>query len=159
METGLAEFKLSGRGGAYGDFDNDGDLDIVAIDMDARPLILRNDGGNTAGHWLQVAPIGVRSNRNGIGAVIKLVCGNETQYDRVRCGGGFLSGNDLRVHFGLGSRTSVDVLEVHWPSGVVDQLKDVKADQTIVIREGRGQSSQPSAKDSVGPAAASPKAP
>ena len=135
----LARLKLSGRGGAFADFDNDGDLDVLIVNMDDRPLLLRNEGGSKTGHWLQVRTIGTKSNRDGIGALVKVVTPDGTQYDRMRCGGNFLSGNDLRLHFGLGTHPRADLVEIHWPSGLVDVLRHVKADQVVVIEEGRGQ--------------------
>jgi hypothetical protein len=137
--VGLVSLKLSGRGGAFGDFDNDGDLDVAVVNMDDRPLLLRNEGGNKAGHWLQVKAVGIKSNRDGIGALVKVVTGNRSQYDRVRCGGNFLSGNDLSLHFGLDADLVADLVEISWPSGTVDRLTHVKADQFIIAQEGKGQ--------------------
>lgn len=139
QRVGLDQWKLSGRGGAYCDYDNDGDLDIAVVNMDDRPLLLNNQGGHEQGHWLQIRTIGTKSNRDGIGALVKVTAGRLTQFDRVRCGGNFLSTNDLRLHFGLGKSADADLLEVIWPSGVVDRIRSVKADQIIYVQEGRGQ--------------------
>ncbi|HXX24774.1 MAG TPA: ASPIC/UnbV domain-containing protein [Terriglobia bacterium] len=134
---------VGGRGGAYCDYDNDGDLDIAITAIDSRPLLLRNDGGNRSGHWLQIKTIGTKSNRDGIGAEVKVVAGGLTQYDRVRTGGSWLSGNDMRLHFGLGNRRGAELVEINWPSGRVDQLTNVSADQILVVREGEGQIASP----------------
>ena len=138
QRVGLTQFKLAGRGGAYGDYDNDGDIDVAIVNMDDRPLILRNQGGNILGHWLEVKLIGTKSNRDGIGALVKIVTEGRTQYDRVRCGGSYLSGSDLRLLFGLGDNLLAHQVEILWPSGVVDRLTDVKSDQFVVVEEGRG---------------------
>jgi len=138
LEVGLGAFRLPGRGGAFCDYDNDGDVDVCIVNIDDRPVLLRNDGGNVAGHWLQVKTVGTKSNRDGIGALVKVVAGNLTQHDRVRTGGSFLSSNDLRLHFGLGEHQEADSIEVHWPSGTVDRLTHVAANQALVVREGQG---------------------
>lgn len=137
-DVGIDGLRIPGRGGAYCDFDNDGDLDVFITAVDDRPLLLRNEGGNTGGRWLQIRTIGTQSNRDGIGARVKVVTGNSTQYDRVRTGGTFLSGNDLRLHFGLGPITHVDLVEVYWPSGTVDRIKGVETNQLIIVEEGKG---------------------
>jgi hypothetical protein len=134
---------LGGRGGAFCDYDNDGDQDILITTIDNKPVLLRNDGGNRAGHWLQIKTVGTKSNRDGIGAWVKVVAGDLTQYDRVRTGGSWLSGNDMRLHFGLGRHQGAERIEITWPSGRVDQLKNVSADQIIAVREGEGQISSP----------------
>jgi enediyne biosynthesis protein E4 len=143
LEVGLGAFQLPGRGGAFCDFDNDGDLDVCIVNIDERPVLLRNDGGNAAGNWLQVKTVGTKSNRDGIGALVKVIADELTQYDRVRTGGSFLSGNDMRLHFGLGEREEADAVEVHWPSGAVDRLTRVRANQVLVVQEGKGQIPSP----------------
>jgi hypothetical protein len=137
-QVGLGAMRLGGRGGAYGDYDNDGDLDVVITNIDGQPTLLRNDGGNAAGHWLQIRTVGTKSNRDGLGALVKVTAGDLVQYDRVRTGGNWLSGNDVRLHFGLGKHEEVDSVEVHWPSGTVDLVPRVRANQAIVIQEGKG---------------------
>jgi hypothetical protein len=131
------------RGCAFGDFDNDGDIDIVVNNVNDYPQLLRCDS-MTGNHWIKVRTIGVKSNRSGIGARIRCVS-RETeaakpmeQIDEVRSGGSYLSQNDLRVHFGLGKAEKAELIEVHWPSGTIDTLKNVMADQLIYVKEGSG---------------------
>jgi hypothetical protein len=138
-DVGISALPVGGRGGAFCDYDNDGDLDVAITTIDSRPLLLRNDGGNRSGHWLQIKTVGTKSNRDGIGAWAKVVAGDLTQYDRVRTGGSWLSGNDMRLHFGMGNRPGAELVEIAWPSGKIDRLNNVSADQILVVREGEGQ--------------------
>ncbi len=123
-----------GRGAAFGDYDNDGDLDIFVTNINGPAILLRNEGGNHH-HYLSVRTIGTRSNRDGIGARIKVVAGNLKQISEVQTATSYLSCSDLRVHFGLGEHTHVDLLEVRWPSGIVQTLKGVKVDQFLTVTE------------------------
>jgi hypothetical protein len=125
------------RGTAFGDIDNDGDVDIVVNDLDTTPQLLRNDGGNK-NNWIMVKTIGTKSNRNGIGAKVKVVSKDLVQVDEVRSGGSYLSQNDFRLHFGLERRTSVDLIQVRWPSGAVDTLTNVTANKVVTVKEGKG---------------------
>jgi enediyne biosynthesis protein E4 len=131
------------RGCAFGDFDNDGDIDFVVNCVNETPQLIRCDS-SLNNNWIKVRTIGVKSNRSGIGARLRCVtqvsgeAKPHSQIDEVRSGGGYFSQNDLRVHFGLGKAEKVDLLEVRWPSGVVDTLKDVKANQLIFVKEGEG---------------------
>ena len=122
------------RGAAFGDIDNDGDIDIVVSNLKDSPTVLRNDGGN-AGQWLGVKLIGTHCNRDAIGARVTTVAGGLTQIREVKSGSGYLSQNDLRLHFGLGTTGSVDALTVRWTCGKVQTLKDVKTNQMLVISE------------------------
>lgn len=129
--------RVPGRGCAFGDFDNDGDIDIVVNCVNDYPQLLRCDS-SAPNHWIKVKTVGTKSNRSGIGA--RVYCtpeGGRRQMDEVRSGGSYLSQNDLRVHFGLGKAEKADI-EVHWPSGIVDRIAGVRADQVITIVEGKG---------------------
>jgi hypothetical protein len=122
------------RGLAAGDYDNDGDVDILVSNNGGAPQLLRNDGGN-ANHWLEILLIGTRSNRDGIGARIKLTSGDWNMTAQRMGGMSYQSAQDPRLHFGLGSRTRVDALEIRWPSGSVIRLTNVVANQILTIKE------------------------
>ena len=132
----LTEDRVS-RGVAFGDIDNDGDIDLIIADLDGPPQLLRNDGGNTDNSIL-IKTVGVKSNRSGIGARVTVVSGDLTQVDEVRSGDSYISQSDLRLHFGLQKRTKVDSIEVHWPSGVVDKVSSVGVNRIVTIKEGQG---------------------
>jgi hypothetical protein len=137
-EAGLSAMPWrSARGGAYCDFDNDGDLDVIVSNIDERPQLLENAGGNRA-NWIELKLIGSRSNRGAIGAQVKIQAGDLIQYDHVRAGGSFLSNNDPRLHFGLGSQRLVNVIEIRWPSGALERLRDVAANRIVAVQEGAG---------------------
>jgi hypothetical protein len=133
---GLSIRKAS-RGVATADYDNDGDLEILVTNMNDSPDLLRHARKNS-NHSILVKTIGTRSNRDGIGAEVKVVAKGLTQYDTVRSGGSYLSSSDLRLHFGLGSATEIDRLEVHWPSGQTDTIQGPPVDHLLVIEEGKG---------------------
>jgi len=128
----LALAPQSARGGSFADYDNDGDLDIVVSLMDAPPMLLENSGGG--GNWLRVVLSGVRSNRMGAGARVTVTAAGQVQHQTLRAGESYLSSNDPRLHFGLGAATAADV-EVRWPGGGVDRLKNIKANQQVIIRQ------------------------
>ena len=122
------------RGTAFGDYDNDGDIDILIINKNDIPYLLRNDGGN-ANNWINIRTEGVKSNRCGFGAKIMVTAGGFTRYYEVRGSDSYLSSNDLRVNAGLGNRTEADI-EIRWPSGRVDKQPGVKVNQFYLAREG-----------------------
>ncbi|MGH9629756.1 MAG: CRTAC1 family protein, partial [Bryobacteraceae bacterium] len=126
-----------GRGCAFGDLDNDGDLEVVVNNQDAPPSILRNDGGNR-NNSLLIKCIGTRSNRSAIGARVKVTVAGRDQIDEVMSGSSYYSHNDLRLHFGLGKAETADAVEVRWPSGVKEKFEDIAANQMVVIEEAKG---------------------
>jgi enediyne biosynthesis protein E4 len=134
---------VASRGCAFGDFDNDGDIDVVVNTVNDYPQLLRCDSASRR-NWIKVRTIGTKSNRSGIGARLRCVTHPpdepkpHQQIDEVRSGGSYISQNDLRVHFGLGKAEKVEILEIRWPSGQIDTLKDVKPNQLIYVREGEG---------------------
>ncbi len=133
---------IVGRGLATADYDNDGDIDIVTNNRGDFPSLLRNDGGN-ANHWLSVQLIGTKSNRDGIGASLKLTCTGFVQVEQAKGGMSYMSASDPRIHFGLGKRIKIESLEITWPSGQVDRLTNVPVDQIIAVKEGAGIVSHP----------------
>jgi len=129
--------KVAGRGCAFGDFDNDGDIDLLVNCINDVPQLLRCDQSAKTS-WLKVKTVGVKSNRTGIGArVICVTPDGHRQTNEVRSGGSYISQCDLRVHFGLGGADKADI-EIRWPSGAVDKLTGVSANQVITVVEGKG---------------------
>jgi hypothetical protein len=127
---------VPGRGCAIGDFNGDGNLDVLVNCVNDVPQLLRCDS-TLKNNWILVKTVGVKSNRSGIGA--RIVCkpeGEHQQMDEVRSGGSYISQSDLRVHFGLAKAAKVDI-EVHWPSGVVDNMAGVAANQVVTVIEGK----------------------
>jgi enediyne biosynthesis protein E4 len=126
----------AGRGCAFGDFDNDGDVDVVVINLNEPPSLLRNDvsGG---GRWLKVKLVGVKSNRSAIGARVTVRYGGKVQAQQVLSQASFYSVNDFRLHFGLGGADTAD-LEILWPSGKKEILVKVPSSQLVTVREGSG---------------------
>ena len=124
------------RGCAFGDFDNDGDLDILIMNRNEPPTLLRNDApaGN---HWLKVRLEGTKSNRSAIGARGLLRYGAKVQAQCVTSQSSYLSANDPRLHFGLAAATTAD-LEIHWPTGASETHSGLRADQLVTVREGDG---------------------
>jgi hypothetical protein len=125
-----------GRGCGFGDLDNDGNVDVVINNLDGPPSVLRNEGG-AGNNWLLVKCFGTRSNRSAIGARVRVVAGGGAQIGEVMSGSGYYSQNDLRLHFGLGKASTADLVEVSWPSGAKQSLKDVKANQILRVEEPR----------------------
>jgi enediyne biosynthesis protein E4 len=126
-----------GRGCAFGDVDNDGDVDILINNLDGPPTLLRNDGGNQ-NNWILIKCVGTRSNRSAIGTRVKVTTGEHSQIDEVISGSSYYSQNDLRLHFGLGRAARADLVEVAWPSGAKDAFRDVAANRIVVIQESKG---------------------
>ncbi len=133
--------KQVSRGAAFGDYDNDGDTDIFAVNLNQKVVLLRNDGGNR-NNWLMIKTVGVKSNRNGVGARIKVVTRSHTQMREVQAGSSYLSGHDLRLIFGLGAETKAEALKITWPSGLEQTLADVESNQFLIITEGGGVKTQ-----------------
>jgi hypothetical protein len=133
--SGVAAAHCS-RGCAFGDFDNDGDIDILIVNLSEPPSLLRNDIRGKH-HWLKIKLIGTKSNRSAIGARVVLHYGSRTQAQEVMSQSSFYSANDPRLHFGLGDETSADI-EIRWPSGLQEKFKAVAADQLVVVKEGAG---------------------
>jgi hypothetical protein len=127
----------AGRGAAFADFDNDGDIDVIVNNMHAPPDFFRLDLRPGA-HWTTIALVGTRSNRSAIGARVKLFAGDGVQVQEVRGGGSYYSQNDLRVHFGLGQTARIDRVEIRWPNGREEQWKEVAIDRIVTLEEGTG---------------------
>ena len=126
-----------GRGCAFGDFDNDGDVDVIVNNLDGPPTLLRNDGGNRR-NGIVIKCLGTRSNRSGIGTRVKVTSGAHSQIDEVRSGSSYYSQSDFRLHFGLGDATTADSVELSWPSGVKETFRDLPAGHLFVIQETKG---------------------
>jgi enediyne biosynthesis protein E4 len=125
------------RGAAPADFDNDGDLDVLVSNNGQAPELLQNEGGNR-NHWLQLQLIGTRSNRDAVGARVKVVSENWAAFDQRKGGRSYQSAHDPRLHFGLGPRTKIDLIEIQWPSGLVETVKNLAADQAVTVKEESG---------------------
>lgn len=132
------DVKLSSRGAAFDDLDNDGDIDVVVLNSRREPTLLRNDSP-AGGHWLQIELQGDKSNRDGIGARVIVKAGDLQLTDEVHSGRGYQSHYGTRLHFGLGRHLRLDWVEVHWLGGGVDRLKDLVADRLIHITEGQAR--------------------
>jgi hypothetical protein len=132
----------SSRGCAFGDFDNDGDLDVLVMNMNEPPSLLRNDymseRSRGANHWLKLKLIGTKSNRSAIGARVRLKTGARWQTQEVTSQSSYYSHNDLRLHFGLGRNTLVERIEIRWPGGQTESLREIAANQIVTIKEGAG---------------------
>ena len=125
---------LSAAGTLFGDYDNDGDTDLLVTQLNGTVTLLRNEN-RTANNWLRLKLIGIRSNRHGIGARVTLKLGTESQTREVHRGYSYLSSNDPRLLLGLGKRTVVDQLQIHWQSGVVQTLENLTVNQELVVTE------------------------
>ncbi len=128
---------IAGRGIATADYDNDGDIDMAINNRGDYPELLQNDGGNL-NHWLEVLLIGTRSNRDGIGASLKLTSEGFVHVEQSKGGMSYMSASDPRIFFGLGRRAKIESLEITWPSGQVDKLTSLPVDRIIAVKEGAG---------------------
>jgi hypothetical protein len=128
----------AGRGAAFADFDNDGNVDVVVANNDDPPLLLHNSGG-TGNRFVNFKLIGKKSDRDALGARLRLQAGGLSQIREIAAGGSYLSQSDLRAHFGLGRATKADSLEVQWPSGLRQTFRDIAADAFYVVEEGKDQ--------------------
>jgi hypothetical protein len=126
-----------GRGAAYADYDNDGDLDVLVTANGGPARLLRNDSGKE-NRVLRVKTIGTASNRDGIGARVEIKSGSSTQWTLVKTGSSYLSQSELPVTFGLGTQSKVDSLRVVWPSGRIDAAGTINANQLVTVEEGKG---------------------
>jgi hypothetical protein len=124
------------RGAAYGDINNDGALDLAVATNSGPAVLFRNTG--TKNHSLRFKLIGTKSNRDGIGAAVRVTAGNDAQSQMLRSGFSYLSSSELILTFGLAERTQADDVEVRWPSGQIDHLKNVAADQIVTVKESYG---------------------
>jgi hypothetical protein len=127
--------KFVSRGVADGDFDNDGDVDLVIVNLNDRPSLLRNDTPRRNRHWLEVQLVGRGPNRDALGALVKVVTATGTQIRPRRSAGSYLSQHDPRLHFGLGEHQKADRVEVTWPDGSTQALSEVSSDRLITIRQ------------------------
>jgi enediyne biosynthesis protein E4 len=133
--TAFANPKVA-RGAAYADIDNDGMLDVLLTTNGGRAWLFHNEGGTNRS--LRIKLVGTKSNRDGIGTVVRVASGNDKQWQMLRSGSSYLSQSELALTFGLGPAAQADSVEVHWPSGQVDKLSAIAGDQTITVEEGKG---------------------
>jgi hypothetical protein len=137
MGPGISEH-FSSRGAAFGDYDNDGDVDVLVLNMNDLPSLLRNDAGNKQ-NWVKIKLLGTKCNRTAIGTRVRIVTGDHVQMDEVHSGSSVMSQGDLRLHFGVGKSEVIDLIEVRWPTTAkIDRFSQVKANQILTIREGTG---------------------
>jgi hypothetical protein len=135
LGAAFASPKVS-RGAAYADINNDGALDVLIMTNGGRPWLFRNEGGTNQS--LRVKLVGTKSNRDGIGAIVRVTAGSEKQFQMLHSGSSYLSASELVLTFGLASHTKADAIEIQWPSGQTDKLSNVNAGQTITVEEGKG---------------------
>lgn len=137
MGSGIAE-RYSSRGAAFGDFDNDGGIDVLVLNMNDPPSLLRNIGGNK-NNWIKIKLIGTHCNRTAVGARVRVLNGKHAQMDEVHTGGSVMSQSDLRLHFGVGQAKTIDLIEVKWPTTwKTEKFANVEVNQILTIKEGAG---------------------
>jgi hypothetical protein len=137
LGAGVAQ-RYASRGCAFGDFDNDGDIDVLVLNMNDVPSLLRNDGGNK-NNWIKIKLIGTQCNRTAIGTRVRVMSGSHAQTDEVYSGASLMSQSDLRLHFGLGLAKTVDLIEVRWPTTQkTERFTGIQANQILTIKEGSG---------------------
>lgn len=127
---------MVGRGGCFGDYDNDGDIDVFIVNLHQEAVLLRNDIGNQ-NNWILINLVGTESNRDGIGATVKVTAGEVTQTSQKSGGGQYLSSNDPRLHFGLADYEIIDRIDISWPSGIEQSIENIEVNQIITIEEQR----------------------
>jgi hypothetical protein len=134
-----AEFTkpLVARGAIYGDYDHDGDLDVLLTSNGGPAHLFRNDGGNK-NHWLSVRTVGTKSNRDGIGAVVRIESASGKQWNAVRSGSSYASQSDLALTFGIGQDAMINSMQVEWPSGLKQKFANIQPNQAIVVDETKG---------------------
>ena len=132
---GLEVEKVS-RGAAFGDYDNDGDLDIFVVNLNDTPTLLRSDGSEETGSWLAVQVVARTCNRDGAGARVRVRAGGQTQWRTINGAFSYLAHNDLRAHFGVGESSLVEEVQLFWPDGSVDTVRDVPVGRLLVIEQG-----------------------
>lgn len=123
-----------GRGACFGDYDNDGDIDVFIVNLEDKGVLLRNNKGNQY-NWILLNLIGDTSNRDGVGARISITYGDKKQYAQKKSSSGYISTNDHRLHFGLGNAATLDSIEIIWPSGIIQHVTNIEANQIIDIKE------------------------
>jgi hypothetical protein len=137
LGAGISQ-RFSSRGCAFGDYDNDGDIDVLVLNINDPPSLLRNDGGNK-NNWIKLKLIGTKCNRTAVGARARVVTGNHSQTDEVHTGTSVMSQSDLRLHFGVGQNKKIDLIEVKWPTTQqVEKFTNVDVNQILTIKEGSG---------------------
>jgi hypothetical protein len=137
LGPGISE-RFSSRGAAFGDYNNNGCMDALVLNLNDPPSLLRNEGGNQH-NWIKIKLIGTQCNRTAIGARVRVITGKHIQMDEVASGGSVMSQNDLRLHFGVGETTLIDSIEVKWPTTQkIEYFPRVQANQILTIREGAG---------------------
>ena len=137
LGPGVSE-RFSSRGAAFGDYNNNGCMDALVLNLNDLPSLLRNEGGNKQ-NWIEIKLIGTKCNRTAIGARVRVITGNHIQMDEVASGGSVMSQNDLRLHFGVGENNIIDSIEVKWPTTQkIEHFPKIQANQILTIHEGAG---------------------